>query len=1238
MPQTWSDDARRHLLDVKRCPRCEAADLVDGVCPSCRTDLRGAQATQLWTASVAAAQAITAREKIVDALPVVTATGQAAAGTAPANAAPANYVPQAGAASAPQPANAPVPSETSSFTVQSVLAVTGAGLFAVAAIVFTFFNPDLTDTVARSVINGVVTLLFLGSAVLLVRRGLQFSGEAVGALGMVFVALDVYAFSLVAPDDISPWIFAAIGALVAGGILLFLGAMLRLRTWVWLASVGVATTPAMFGYAGETVWSSILGHLDVGVAVLVLHLALLRVGPRFDSRMRADHTALTVLQVIASVVVVAQIPFLTAPTPTQHVLSVVAVLAVLAALSGLAGRVQIALFWNVTAGALAATAAALLPFALDLNDTSWYLALSPAAAGLAFVIAMSLRARTRAVAWIGALVIAMVSAVPALAVAARSVLQLLVMFLLGAEDSPGHTLTQRAFTPGLAAFLGLLAAAGALVVAGRIQARRSRREDTQPPTALVTAGLWVAGPAALAITTWNGLLPVGQVIVGLGLALSISLALRFVPSVRQLSLAWRLPLVALAHVLLVLVAVIAARDDTITVAAGAATIAVLVVAAQTTPVSTRFLHVGIGYAYALAILATGLTQLDLENIVVLCLTSAVGSLVALVATEIRRVSPRVWWAILVVTLVPFVIGVGTVVVDRSGWPALSTGLTGALALTLLLSKRPGLTGWLRAAAAALIVPSLAVVIVTLGSQLLAGSASPIVLPVIAVIVAATLPSTGLVTSIVERRGISRPDATASRIALEVSALLTAVIAVFLAVVLPAAGADTALIVLVIIGLGAAATSIWGGRRYGWWVAFASFTGALWCVWSLAEITLIEPYFLPPALSAALIGAISVARGARRAIGLYATGLAVAVIPTVVITAAVGTDEATVPWRPLALLLAAFVLIVLGTLLPKRPRRWADRLAPLAIPTLVLAIVAAAAGAIQGARWGEGLDLQALADPSSRMAPVLAYGIAAAGFAALAARQLLDTSRGSAPLPTRWVYAPAVVFLVLGPIFATARDPFAIWTLWVLMLAILVLLVVAVVRATRGTTSLPPAWFLFLVAFVTAVSGWSPREVLRVEGWSLVLGGMLLLAGVIAMAPWRSPTETTTAKTLNSWPVGYRGSWPTMWPGLVVIFSASIAATVTDPTTWRAVLVIAIALASLLVGSLVKLAAPFIVGLVVLPVEIIVVFAAQIGRNIESVPWWITLAVAAAVLLIIAVTSERRSGADGGIAARLRDLR
>ena len=85
-------------------------------------------------------------------------------------------------------------------------------------------------------------------------------------------------------------------------------------------------------------------------------------------------------------------------------------------------------------------------------------------------------------------------------------------------------------------------------------------------------------------------------------------------------------------------------------------------------------------------------------------------------------------------------------------------------------------------------------------------------------------------------------------------------------------------------------------------------------------------------------------------------------------------------------------------------------------------------------------------------------------------------------------------------------------------------------------------------------------------------------------------------------------------------------------------VIGLALVAVLIGARRTLAAPFILGIAALPVEILIVFLVQVGDSISPLLWWITLATAGIVLLVIAVGWERRTGADATLAARIRDLR
>jgi hypothetical protein len=732
-----------------------------------------------------------------------------------------------------------------------------------------------------------------------------------------------------------------------------------------------------------------------------------------------------------------------------------------------------------------------------------------------------------------------------------------------------------------------------------------------------------------------------QVGVAIAVALVSAVGLLVVPPMRAAPAAVRVPVIVGAHAALVLGALLSwgevARvvDPVWTVYAGIAIVAVLAVLARTVRTVDHPIHWGVGYAYSLVLVARALDLLDLSTPAVFAITTAVGAAAAIAATLVRRLRAPAWYAVLIVTAVPFLIGVGVVVLERSGWAALSSGMIFLLALTLMLTRRPGLNVGLRAVAAGLLVPTLAVVITNLFAQLLP-SGSPYALPVIAVLVAGVLPSTGLIRSGLVTHGLPEREAGLARVFIEGSALLTGAIAVLLALLRSAAGLDTSFIVLLVLGVGATATAIWGHRRYAWWAAFAAYTGALWSLWALRGVTGVEPYLLPPALAIAVIGVIVTARGAR-GLPLYASGLGVATVPVLGILAVTGTPEnLSVPLRAYALLGGAWVLLLLGTAIGRGGRAWMTRLAVLRVPTLLIAITAGAAGAIQALRYGLRADTL-VADGVGRLLICLALGAAGALAATAAARALIDEAPQSRLARSRWMYAPAVLYIALSVVAVTPGhfDWASIWTLWAIMFLLLALMNVIVLRARGGTTTLPPVWFVFALAFVVAIVGWSARD-LWVETFSVPLGLMLLGAGVLGMLGVDG--APAIARSLNSWPIGFRGSWPLLAPGIVVLFLASVLATGTNPMVWRAVGVIVVALLAILVGAQLKLAAPFFLGIIVLPVENILVFVVQLARGIDSVPWWITLAVVGAVLLIIAVTYERRSGADGSIAARVRDLR
>lgn len=1205
-PPLWSDAAIRGLLDSKSCPVCGAPDIREQQCTRCNADFTGAIGADLWEASQAAVAALRLRQSVLERVPL--AAGAAAAAPRPAAADPTAA-----------PAASVLPRESaprSSATVQSVLAVAGAGLLAIAAIVFTFFNPDLTDVVLRSLIVAVITLVFLVGAWALAARRLQFSAEAVGALGMVFLGLDVYSISETTPPHLSPWVFAAIGTLVGGGLMAVLGIAFRIRVWVLTSLLALAFVPAMLGVAGGPGLGAVAGWLGAAGAAFALIEVAGRLTARFDSGLRAERGALTAVQLLSVLFALLQVWSVPPSSPPAFWLLLSAVLLTVTVLGASSAQHPAGGFWNFLAGAAGVGAIALLPLTLSgAVAAEWFLSLVPAAAAVALIgTAARLRRphRLRRGAVIGGSLFAV--AMTALAPLASAA-------FIGASTVLGYAPISS--TPTVAsATIGLAALAAGLGVFAVL---------TPGARWIGQLGAWFAVAAALTLLCSPGILLWGRIAIGLGLSIAVCIALVRIPQLRDAAASSRLPVIIGAHLLVVLCGILSwSRSDAV-VWAGVAIVGTTVALARTVPAPVRFLHVGIAYAYALVIFATALDLLRVEPVALLCLTTTVGGLGAIAATFLPRVTPRSWYAVLAVTSVPFVIGVAQVVFERSGWTALSTSVIFALALALVVTRRAGLGTPLRTLSAGLLIPSLAVVAVCLGAQLLLVSGSPVVLPVIATIVAVALPSGAAIQRTLAGR-IGSTDAAAARIAIEASALLTAGIAVALSLSRDAAGLPTAFLVLVILGVGAGATSLLAGRRYGWWLAGAAFTGALWCVWGIAGVAQFEPYLLPPTLIAALIGGVLTAR-ARHGLPLYATGLAAAAIPLLAALAIAGSDGA--PWRGYGLVAASWVLLAVGALMGRGYAPWQKRLRVLRAPTLAVAIVTAAGGAVQAARWGLGLDsTPVIAAPLVLVSAGL--GAAGAASAVLAARLLRTASVPTARLAqTRWLYAPAAVYVGAAAWPSIERDWFTIWAMWLLMLAFLVFMVVTAARARARTTSLPPVLFVFLLAFVTAMVAWSPRD-LRVEWFSLPLGLFLLAAGALGMRGDAAPAHGVLV-TLRRWPHGSVGSWALLAPGLVTVFSASMAATFTDPLTWRAILVIVLALVAILVGASIRLAAPFLIGIVVLPVENAIAFLVQIGRGIESMPWWITLSVVGAVLLIIAVTYERRAGESTGISARLRDL-
>ncbi|MFJ6562053.1 SCO7613 C-terminal domain-containing membrane protein [Streptomyces sp. NPDC091412] len=116
----------------------------------------------------------------------------------------------------PAPPGAPRP-ETTAPRVQNVLLVLGGVLLTVAAIAFTLVSWGHLGIAGRSAVLATVTVAALGAPVLLLKRGLGSTAEALAGLGLALTVLDAYALHEVALTATDGTGYAAVAATVLAG-------------------------------------------------------------------------------------------------------------------------------------------------------------------------------------------------------------------------------------------------------------------------------------------------------------------------------------------------------------------------------------------------------------------------------------------------------------------------------------------------------------------------------------------------------------------------------------------------------------------------------------------------------------------------------------------------------------------------------------------------------------------------------------------------------------------------------------------------------------------------------------------------------------------------------------------------------------------------------------------------------------------------------------------------------------
>ncbi|WP_454050257.1 SCO7613 C-terminal domain-containing membrane protein [Cellulomonas sp. Marseille-Q8402] len=1287
MDHISADAVRRELTDFTRCPAC-GAPLPAPRCGRCGLDLAGADGVRIAAASYAAARALDDRQALVARVRAQQAGAGTAAGGAWYPAGPVPVPPRGFAGPGPVPpvprvpvgalgparawtppaggppspvAGAPVPERP--FDVVRLFVLAGAGLVAAAALVFAFFVLDEAP-LARVAVLLLVTGFAVGGTLALRRMGVGSSAEAVGGLVAVLAVVDAWVVAALVDGSARRLVLAAL--LLAVGLgLTAAGLAARVRSWT-VAVLVLPLVPLCVAGAVTGRWAWHLGLLAAALVTLVRVGHRRAVGERFGAPARVVDAllALAALGLVGAALVNA----LLVPPPvaawetggTALALLLAAVVARAQAPAGQAAPwVAGAAVLTVAAGAFAVVSVLPAPAGAAplAGAVVWaLLVLLPGRPGQDRATDPLYRAQV-AGGWVAVLALAGAGVLAGIG----GTLALLAGVGTAAGSGSLDRLDGGVFDAdvagaGVGPVLALVVAAGILAAIGRV---RLAPVAAQPVVVPVPG----AAPAVPAPVTWRepavhlvgrALLPPAVVLtlwVAAGLlrpwavpllVAELVLAVAFVEGARWFPAAgapvgrgpWRGTLVVAALVQIAFLGVLTWVSWPTTALGALAVLLLLLRARPLVVTELRGLLVAAGTLYGgavLAVLLAGWAGWDAFGVVGAVAVAL--SLVAALLTVLRGVGQATWLGVLVVAPLPAVLGVAVVAVDRTWWGAAGAAALLLLEAVLLDTRARPVPSWLRVLAAALVVPTVSVVVICAGALLLPGSGSPVLLPVVAVLAAAAAVVAPAVADRLRRR-VPGVAADRARLAIELASAGTAAVALLLGVARTPTGADTVLVLCAVLAAGASVVAQRPDRRPVWWVAAALWTGVVWSALVWWGVGLVEAYTAPPALAAVVIGALLSRRGDRWR-PLVASGTALLVVPTLLLALA-GRD---VGIRSTALLGFAAVAVVVGLLERRAPAGPRPVLSALARPLVLGGAAAALAGAVRAAHLAAATPVGGGVTNARLFGAALLWS--AVGAALLGALGLLATRR-SATL-RRWALAPALVAGTVGALSAVRPSWALVWIGLLVELALLALAVAAVraeARRQRGVldTVVPPGWTLWLAALAWGIGAWSPRE-LRVEVFALPLGLALVAMGWVALqAALAEPAAARRAG--DSWPVGHRTSAATLTPGIVATLGPSMLAIWTDPLTWRAILVVVLALSFMLIGARQLLRAPLVVGAAALPVAVVSVFAAQIGRTISAGPWLLTLLAAGGLLLVLGIFAERRRSAahDGDAAGEPRALR
>ncbi|AEI12345.1 hypothetical protein Celgi_1838 [Cellulomonas gilvus ATCC 13127] len=1236
--------ARHLLLDPSRCPWC-GAGLAGSWCSLCGLDLTGPAGAAVWEASRAAAAALERQGAVVDDVRRTAAARLAPqppshaptqptthARTQPAAPTPVRPAPPAAAQvgaglgdlvgpwSMPyrlpaggSPVSSPVPpppptagpawppgpaprSPRGAWPVQTVLVTLGAALLALASLVFLVFTWELLTLAVRAGVVALGTAGVLTLAVVLRRRGLRASAEAVAALGSALLTLDVWALWATGLLGGAPgWLVGGLGLLACGAVLAAYGVRTGLRSATVAAALLVPAAPLPLAAASRTA-AGVLGAL-----LLAFVLTSARHLPTARARV-AERRVLTCAAVaLASLLAVVQLVAVRTGTHGGRTTGAVLVVALaLACLAGLAAQAAAtrgaeARAWAAGSGALAALTAAVAVPAVTGSAVAWS---APAAAAVGALAALGVAARAANG----------VSQAPRAGVAAGSA----DADATAGRDTPPTTVAAvaAAVTAGALAVpeLGLLA-----VVALAAVLEPTRATDGVVVSAAVTMLTTVLLAAALGVRLSRALrhvavaLTCAAVLEGVALladgvvsAVGGFVAVAVVALVVPLPRPWRGHTRALAGLAATAGLVAAAPGAVGDATSGqrAALLVALLAAAVVVTVSARWGGAAVRAAGSCvtALLATGAAATawrlgggDPGDAALVAATLLGGVVVALV---LLRAVPRAHRTALLPTAAA-VQGL-TWLAALASWAeggahtaalvALATAAAAeALALAALGRGRVGALP--RLVAATLVVPAAAAAVFS--AHLAAGvpgrattSLAVGVLACAAVLAARALDG--------GRSGF--------REAVEISGAVVAAAALLAA---PSPGVVTLELTLLAVTAGAVALA--PDRRPVRWWALGLAVLASWSGLAARDVGVPEAYAAPLGLVLVGVGARRLRRaGAGQPPGRPGddTGSGAALL---------GAGALLVGLPP------ALVLdpVVVGTV-------HLDRAA-----TLTAALVLVAGLAFRLARGGAG------ARAAARTLAACVALLVALGPVRRAATALVE----GAPAEV-WGLGAALALGLATLAAHRARAPRAVVLTGVWAALLVATGPVLVVAATALTDAVTPLALVRVVAVGVLGTAWALVGVRRAHAAATAQGLTLLgLATASAVAGAGSLPVDGVLATGGLLAACVGGTWlahddrARSWAALggpsALVLAPTLIGLQIAPEPWRWGVVVVGGVAAVLLGATRRLQAPLVVGGVVLAVEVALQLVAAAASVVSHVGWWPLLFVGGVALTVVGVTYERR---------------